>query len=84
MASRFVSLVARAHLHVSAPRLRIAHRGQQLLCTACRPAILAVLHAGCAVNRRIAAQCDGITRSRAGGVTTSRGKSSSAWTIIVE
>ena len=36
-----------------------------------------------AVKRRTAARCDGTTTSRAGGVTTSRGRSSSAWTIIV-
>jgi len=36
-----------------------------------------------AVNRRTAALCGGATTRRAGGVTTSRGRSSSAWTIIV-
>jgi hypothetical protein len=36
-----------------------------------------------AVNRRTAALCGGATTRRPGGVTTSRGRSSSAWTIIV-
>eukprot|EP00964_Phaeocystis_antarctica_P160940 scaffold132943_cov69-Phaeocystis_antarctica.AAC.3 len=30
------------------------------------------------------ARCGGTSKSRAGGVTTSRGRSSSAWTIIVK